>query len=59
MSHKNCACVTGRLRNDYGAIARIVHETGEPIYTTRNGEGDVVLMSNEAFEERGALNERI
>lgn len=41
-----------RLRNDYGAISRMAHETGEPIYITRNGEGDLVLMSNEAFEER-------
>lgn len=41
-----------KLRNDYGAISRMAHETGEPIYITRNGEGDVVLMSNEAFEER-------
>lgn len=48
-----------KLRNDYGAISRLAHETGEPIYITRNGEGDVVLMSNEAFEERErALSER-
>ncbi len=48
-----------RLRNDYGTISRMAHETREPIYITRNGEGDVVLMSNEAFEDRErALNER-
>ncbi len=48
-----------KLRNDYGAISRMAHESGEPIYITRNGEGDVVLMSNEAFEERERLlNER-
>lgn len=41
-----------RLRNDYGAVSRMAHETGEPIYVTRNGEGDLVVMSNEAFEER-------
>ena len=48
-----------KLRNEYGAISKMAHESGEPIYITRNGEGDVVLMSNEAFEERErALNER-
>ena len=40
------------LRNDYGGISRIAHETGEPIYITKNGEGDLVLMSIEAFEKR-------
>ena len=48
-----------KLRNEYGVISKMAHESGEPIYITRNGEGDVVLMSNEAFEERErALNER-
>ena len=48
-----------RLRNEYGAISRMAHESGEPIYITRNGEGDVVAMSNEAFAERErALDER-
>lgn len=41
-----------KLRNDYGAISRIAHETGEPVYITLNGEGDVVLMSHDAFENR-------
>ena len=27
-------------------------ETKEPIYITKNGEGDLVLMSIEAFEKR-------
>ena len=27
-------------------------ETKEPIYITKNGEGDLVLMSIEAFERR-------
>lgn len=46
-----------RLRNDYGAISRMAHESGEPVYITRNGEGDVVIMSNEAFEERERMLE--
>ena len=48
-----------KLRNDYSAISKLAHESGEPIFITRNGEGDVVLMSNEAYEERErALSER-
>ncbi len=40
------------LRNDYTAISNIAKETKEPIYITKNGEGDLVLMSIEAFEKR-------
>ena len=46
------------LRSDYGRISNLAHETGEPIYITRNGEGDLVLMSTEAFEERPRELER-
>lgn len=28
------------LRNDYNAIAQLTHEKAEPVYITRNGEGD-------------------
>ena len=40
------------LRNDYNTISKLAHESQEPIYITKNGEGDVVLMSVDAFEER-------
>ena len=40
------------LRNDYGTISDLAHEAAEPIYITKNGEGDLVVMSVEAFEER-------
>lgn len=40
------------LRNDYASISKIAKETKEPIYITKNGEGDLVLMSIEAFEKR-------
>ena len=33
------------LRNDYTAISNMAKETKEPIYITKNGEGDLVLMS--------------
>ncbi|MCI9018459.1 MAG: type II toxin-antitoxin system Phd/YefM family antitoxin [Lachnospiraceae bacterium] len=40
------------LRNDYSTISNMAKQTKEPIYITKNGEGDLVLMSIEAFEKR-------
>ena len=40
------------LRNDYATISALAKETKEPIYITKNGEGDLVLMSIDAFEKR-------
>ena len=40
------------LRNDYGTISDLAHDEAEPIYITKNGEGDLVVMSIEAFEQR-------
>lgn len=40
------------LRNDYTSISNMAKETKEPIYITKNGEGDLVIMSIEAFEKR-------
>jgi len=43
------------LRNDYTAISDMAHQEAEPIYITKNGEGDIVVMSIEAFERREEL----
>ena len=40
------------LRNDYATISNIAKTTNEPNYITKNGEGDPVLMSIDAFEKR-------
>jgi len=40
------------LRNNFAEISRIVHETGEPVFLTKNGYGDMVVMSMEAYERR-------
>ena len=45
-------CSSTALRNDYNSIAQTAKETQEPIYITKNGEGDMVVMSIEAFERR-------
>ncbi len=36
----------------YSSISNMAKETKEPIYITKNGEGDLVLMSIEVFEKR-------
>jgi PHD/YefM family antitoxin component YafN of YafNO toxin-antitoxin module len=36
-------------------IAKIAHEKAVPVYITRNGEGDLVVMSIEAFQRREAM----
>ncbi|ATW26371.1 type II toxin-antitoxin system Phd/YefM family antitoxin [Candidatus Formimonas warabiya] len=38
------------LRNNFADISRIVHETAEPVFLTKNGYGDMVVMSMEAYE---------
>ena len=39
------------LRNNYSEISKICHETKEPIYITKNGTNDLVILSDEAYEE--------
>lgn len=38
------------LRNNFAEISRIVHDTQEPVFLTKNGYGDMVVMSIEQFE---------
>ena len=40
------------LRNDYSSVAADAHELGEPIFVTRNGSEDLVVMSHEAYLAR-------
>lgn len=40
------------LRNNFADISRIVHETAEPVFLTKNGYGDMVVMSIEAYERK-------
>lgn len=39
------------LRNKFSEISKDVHESGRPVILTRNGHGDMVVMSMESFEE--------
>lgn len=38
-------------------ISELCHSTGEPIFITKNGYGDMVLMSNETYEREMAAAE--
>ena len=42
---------SANLRNNYRKIANRCKETGAPVFLTTNGEGDLVLMSMDAYEE--------
>lgn len=39
------------LRNKYNEISKLCHETNKPVYITKNGAGDLVVMSIELFEK--------
>jgi prevent-host-death family protein len=39
------------LRNNFSDISKDVHESGEPVFLTKNGYGDMVVMSIETFEK--------
>ena len=39
------------LRNNFADISKTVHETKQPVFLTRNGFGDMVVMSMEAYED--------
>lgn len=40
------------IRQNYNEIAEICKKTGEPVYLTKNGEGDLVVMDIESFHRR-------
>ena len=40
------------LRNKFSDISRTVHESNEPVYLTKNGSGDLVVMDVESFSKR-------
>lgn len=39
------------LRNNFAEISKIVHESREPVFLTKNGYGDMVVMSIEQYEK--------
>jgi len=39
------------LRNNYSEISEFCHNYREPIFITKNGQGDLAVMSIETYEE--------
>ncbi|MCI5740261.1 MAG: type II toxin-antitoxin system prevent-host-death family antitoxin [Lachnospiraceae bacterium] len=39
------------LRNNYNEISTFCHNYSEPVFITKNGKGDLAVMSIEAYEE--------
>ena len=40
------------IRQNYNEIAELCRESGEPVYLTKNGEGDLVVMDIDSFTRR-------
>ncbi len=38
------------LRNNYNEISSFCHKTREPVFITKNGQGDLAVMSIETYE---------
>lgn len=38
------------LRNNYNEISKFCHQFNEPVYITKNGQGDLAVMSIETYE---------
>ena len=38
------------LRNNYSEISQFCHRYDEPVYITKNGQGDLAVMSIETYE---------
>jgi prevent-host-death family protein len=43
------------IRKNYNEISELCKKSGEPVYLTKNGEGDLVVMDIEAFARRESM----
>lgn len=43
------------IRKNYNEISTLCKESGEPVYLTKNGEGDLVVMDINAFARRESM----
>ena len=43
------------IRKNYNQISELCKETGEPVYLTKNGEGDLVVMDITSFAKRESM----
>ena len=50
------------LRNEYNEVSTWCHESAEPAFVTRNGAGDLAVMSVDAYDDlfaRAALYDKL
>jgi len=45
------------LRNKYNEISNFCNTYNEPVFITKNGTGDLVVLSNSAYEELSGRRE--
>ena len=43
------------IRNNYNAISQLCKESGQPVYLTKNGEGDLAVMDIATFARRESM----
>jgi len=43
------------LRNRFNEISNLCHKDGQPVFITRNGKGDMVVMSQASYERLESL----
>ncbi len=43
---------SAEIRQNYNKVAEKCKESGEPIYLTKNGQGELVIMDIASFEKR-------
>ena len=43
------------IRKNYNEISNLCKQTGEPVYLTKNGVGDLVVMDIETFARRESM----
>ena len=43
------------LRNNFATISKIVHEEHQPVFLTKNGAGDMVVMSVHHYNQQKAM----
>jgi len=43
------------IRKNYNDISKLCKTTGEPVFLTKNGEGDLVVMDMETYARRESM----
>lgn len=43
------------IRRNYNEISELCKRSGEPVFLTKNGEGDLVVMDIETFAKRESM----